>query len=126
MSISQHQQLLKDLDALYTSIVVSNTKNGILMSRMQICEKIANSPAPRLYISPERARFLTFNYHRYRAKKYKAIGKHAEFYRRYCALPPEQRSMQNIIKILEQPAPSFYLSAEYISRILYRIYDRRE
>lgn len=126
MSTSLHLQLLKDLDALYTSIVVANSKNGTSMTRMQICEQIAASPAPRLYISPERARFLTFNFPRNCAKKYKATGKHAEFYRRYCALPPEQRSMQNIIKTLDQPAPSFYLSAEYIYKILYRIYDRRE
>ena len=126
MKTALHPQLLKDLDALYTAIVVENAKTGIVMSRMQVCEQIANSPAPRLYISPERARYLTFNFQRYKAKKYKAIGKHAEFYRRYCALPPERRSMPNIIKILEQPTPSFYLSAGYIYRILYNIYDRRE
>lgn len=126
MSTYRHPLLIKDLDALYTSIVSFNAKNGIVMSRMQICEKIATMPAPRLYISLERARILTFNFARYRAKKYKATGKHLEFYRRWCALPPAQRSMQNIATILEQPAPSFYLSPKYIYRTLYRVYDRRE
>lgn len=118
--------LLQDLDALYTSIVVSNTSKGIIMNRRQICEIIAQSPAPRLYINPDRARILTFNFPKYCAKKYHVSGKHAEFYRRYSALPPKMRTMMNIQKLLDQPAPSFYLAPAYISKLLYKIYDKRK
>ena len=125
MSTNRHL-LLQDLDALYTSIVSYNAKHGIIMSRMQICEQIATMPAPRLYISLNRARILTFNFERYRAKKHKVTGRHLEFYRRWLALPPSQRTTQSIPALLDQPAPSFYLSPKYIYRTLYRIYDRRE
>lgn len=126
MSHSLSTQLVSDLDALFSSIVRDNEKKGVFMTRLQICELISKSPAPRLYITPEQARRLMYNYERYKAKKYSVSGKHEEFYRRYVLLPANQRTYSNISRIIEQPAPSFYLSASYINRILYNIYDRRK
>lgn len=130
MTNSVFSQLLQDLDNLYKKIVIQNTAEGRIMSRHEVCEIIANSHAPRLYISPERARKLTFNFDKYRApegshKRGKA-AMHAEFYRRYLALPKELRSITNIERIIEQPAPSFYLSPHRIYKLLYKVYDRRK
>lgn len=119
-------QLLRDLNEAYFTIVRDNQKKGIIMSRRQICELIARSPAPRLYITPDRARRLMFNYTKYRARKYQASGKHEEFYRRYQQLPKEQRNSLNIQNLIDQPAPSFYLTAAYIDRFLYKIHDNRK
>lgn len=123
-------QLLKDLDDLYKKIVQNNNAEGRIMSRAEICKIIADSPAPRLYISPERARRLTFNFDKYRAPdnshKHGKAAMHAEFYRRYLELPKELRSITNIERIIEQPAPSFYLSPHRIYKLLYKIYDRRK
>lgn len=123
-------QLLKDLDDLYKKIVQNNNAEGRIMSRYEICKIIADSPAPRLYISPERARKLTFNYEKYRAPdnshKHGKAAMHAEFYRRYLELPKELRSITNIERIIEQPAPSFYLSPHRIYKLLYKVYDRRK
>ena len=124
------QQLILDLNEVYTTIVRQNLKDGIMMSRREICEKIATMPAPRLYISPEHARLLTYSYNRISSKgnnrEYRAAAKHAEFYRRYNSLPANARSLQNIMALLQEPAPSFYLSPERINRLLYKIYDRRK
>lgn len=130
MSYYVFSQLLDDLDSLYKKIVVQNSSEGRIMSRREICEIIANSPAPRLYLTPERARKLTFNFDKYRApasshKRGKA-AMHAEFYRRYLELPKEMRSMTNIERIIGEPAPSFYLSAHRINKLLYKVYDRRK
>lgn len=125
-------QLLADLDAVYKEIVTHNAKEGIIMNRLEICEVISRSPAPRLYISPEKAHRLTFNFEKNSARRdgreHRASAKHAEFYRRYMELPANMRSYHNICRILEQPAPSFYLSPHRISKLLYKVYehDRRK
>lgn len=125
MTKTLSRQLLEDLDALFTKIVTRNSKEGIVMTRWDICELISRSPAPRLYISPERAIRLTYGFDKYSARHYHA-GAHREFQRRYLALPENMRSPMNIQKILEEPAPSFYLSPYRIYKLLYKIYDRRK
>ena len=47
--------LLTDLDKIFKSIVVANHRDGRIMTRREICNIIANFPAPRLYITPEYA-----------------------------------------------------------------------
>lgn len=118
--------LLRDLDSLYTSIVVHNTKNDIRMQRKQICEIISRSPAPKLYITVDHARRILSNYHKHRASKYYNSAMHQELWQRWQALPPEERTTARLQEIINQPAPSFYLSAKYIYVLLYKIYDRKK
>jgi hypothetical protein len=118
-------QLIQDLDALYTQIVVRNAKEGIEMSRLEVCELIAQSPAPRLYISPDRALYISHNFDKYASKRFfRCSAKHQEFHRRFLELPKNMRNLTNIRRILDEPAPSFYLSAERINKLLYKVYKR--
>ena len=118
--------LIQDLDAAYTSISNHYRLNGIFKTRRQICDIISQSPAPRLYITPEYASRILKAFPKYSARRYGSTGKHRELYERYRSLPPEERNIDGIIKIINQPAPSFYLSSTYIYILLYRIYDGRK
>lgn len=118
--------LIQDLNTLYLRIVRDNTRKGILMTRRQICDIISRSPAPRLYITPEYAQRVLRTFPKYSARHYGSGGKHLELYNRYAALPPEERTLSNLNKIIDQPASSFYLSSQYIYRLLYKIYDKRK
>jgi hypothetical protein len=123
--MQKSSQLIQDLDALYTQIVVRNNKEGIEMSRLEVCELIAQSPAPRLYISPDRALYISRNFDKYAAKRFfRSSAKHQEFYRRFLELPKNMRNLTNIRRILDEPAPSFYLSVERINKLLYKVYKR--
>lgn len=127
MTKSIFSQLVHDLDVLYTGIVRQNSAEGRIMSRKEICEIISTLPAPRLYITPERARRLTFNFCKYSAgtgRKYRAAAMNAEAHRRVLGLPKGMRTIQNVERVISQPAPSFYLSPSRINQILYKAYDR--
>ena len=123
-------QLIADLDALYTSILRRNIKEGILMSNEQIYQLMSESPAPRLYLSPDKAIRLAYNSSnktiRICGHKFRSGLKHQEFYHRLSSLPPSMRTPKNIINLLEAPAPSFYLGPDRIKKLLYKVYDRRK
>lgn len=123
--MQKSSQLIQDLDALYTQIVVRNAKEGIEMSRLEVCEIIAQSPAPRLYINPDRALYISRNFDKYASKRFfRCSAKHQEFHRRFLELPKNMRNLTNIRRILDEPAPSFYLSAERINKLLYKVYKK--
>lgn len=123
--MQKSSQLIQDLDALYTQIVVRNSKEGIEMSRLEVCEIIAQSPAPRLYINPDRALYISRNFDKYASKRFfRCSAKHQEFHRRFLELPKNMRNLTNIRRILDEPAPSFYLSAERINKLLYKVYKK--
>lgn len=116
--------LINDLDAAYTALIRDNEKKGIIMNRRQICARLSKTPASRLYITPDYARRILRNFPKYCASRYGATGKHKELFDRYSRLPPEERTLMNITKIINQPAKSFYLSPKYIYVLLYKVYDR--
>ena len=118
--------LLKDLEEVFKSIVVTNNREGRKMSREQVCKIISQSPAPRLYITPEYALRVFRNDRRCGAHTYRASDMQKELRSRILALPPDMRTTTNIAKVIAQPAPSFYLSPRRIYDFLYRVYDRRE
>lgn len=120
------EMLLKDLEEVFKSIVVTNNREGRKMSRKQVCKIISQSPAPRLYITPEYALRVFRNYPRCGAHTYRASAMQQELRSRILALPPDLRTTANIAKVIAQPAPSFYLSPRRIYDFLYRVYDRRE
>lgn len=127
MTQSIISQLINDLDALYTRIIRQNAAENRIMSRKEICEIISKSSAPRLYVTAERARRLTFNFNKYCAKQgrcYRTAAMNAEVYRRVLELPKGMRTIQNIESVINQPAPSFYLSPSRINQLLYKAYDR--
>lgn len=126
---SVNKMLLDDLDSIFKSILVSNTREGRVMTRRQVCDIIAKSPAPRLYITPEYALRVARGYPRCGAHKTTQSKMHQEVRRRYYSLPTEMRTLTNIAKAISQPAESFYLTPENISALLYRVYaknNRRE
>lgn len=113
--------LLYDLSLLYKSILSRNTQEGKIVTRAQICKEISLCSAPRFYITLDYARRVINNFTRgintVRGTRNK---KHLELYRRYLALPPEKRSINDIKEIIDSPAPSFYLSPHRINHLLYK------
>ena len=118
-----YTSLLQDLDAIRKSIVVRNFKKNIIMPQSEICEIIAHSPAPRLYITPERARRLLAGFPNCQASG-SNNAMYQELYKRYSELPPEKRNFLNLPAIIFQPAPSFYLSPLYIKKLLIKVYGK--
>lgn len=119
-----NKMLLDDLDAVFKSILVSNNRQGKIMSRREVCELISKMPAPRLYITPEYA--LRVARGDARCGAYKTISRdmHQEVRRRYHALPPNMRSLTGIATVIAQPAESFYLIPSRISKLLYQVYAK--
>jgi hypothetical protein len=120
------QEMLHALDQAYKAIVVTAAKEGRYLSRLKVCEIIANSPAPRLFITPEYAMRVIKGHPRCQSVTYGTSRMHKELLARYEALPEDSRTFINIEKIINQPAPSFYLSPIRISDLLYMVYDRRK
>ena len=120
------EMLLKDLDEVFKSILISNHREGRIMSRRQICDIIAQHPAPRLYITPEYALRVFRGYPRCGAHIYRTASMQQELRSRILSLPDDKRTLTNIAKVITQPAPSFYLSSQRIYDLLYKIYDRRK
>lgn len=118
-----YTSLLQDLDAIRKSIVVRNFKKNIIMPQSEICEIIAHSPAPRLYVTPERARRLLAGFPNCQASG-SNNAMYQELYKRYSELPPEKRNFLNLPAIIFQPAPSFYLSPLYIKKLLIKVYGK--
>jgi hypothetical protein len=123
---SVKKEMLRDLDAAYRSIVVRNAKEGCYLSRMDVCKILAKSPAPRLYITPEYAMRVIKGHPRCQSSTYSTSRMHQELLARYNSLPEGSRTLVNVEMIINQPAPSFYLSPIRISDLLYKVYDRRE
>lgn len=120
--------LLNDLDEVYKSIVVANHREGRIMTRREICNIIAKSPAPRLYITPEYALRVFRGDRRCGASvnSYHATAMQQELRSRILALPENMRSLANIAKVITEPAPSFYLSSYRIYDFLYQVYRRKQ
>lgn len=120
--MSQDTILLKDLRDYYDRIVSETRREGRILTRMEICHIIAQSPAPRIYVTPDYATRIVksisqkkaFAQGSYRKKK------HEELYRRYMSLPPEKRNKNGIRTIIEEPANSFFLSPYRINILLYK------
>ena len=122
------KMLLKDLDEVYKSIIVANTREGRIMTRRQVCELIARSPAPRLYITPEYALRIFRGHPRCgtHTNSYRVAAMQQELRSRILSLPENMRTLANIAKVIAEPAPSFYLSSRRIYDFLYKVYDRRK
>ena len=120
--------LLNDLDEVYKSIVVANHREGRIMTRREICNIIAKSPAPRLYITPEYALRVFRGDRRCGASvsSYHATAMQQELRSRILALPENMRSLANIAKVIAEPAPCFYLSSYRIYDFLYKVYRRKQ
>ena len=121
-----NKMLIEDLDAVFKSILIANHRQGKIMSRREVCEQISKMPAPRLYITPEYALRVARGDSRCGANKTSWRDMHHELRRRYNSLPPNMRTLTNIAKIIAEPADSFYLNPSRISKLLYRVYDRRK
>ena len=120
------EMLLKDLDAVFKSIVISNNREGRIMTRREICDIIAKSPAPRLYITPEYALRIFRGDVRCgaRTNSYRVSAMQQELRKRISSLPKNMRSISNIAKVIAEPAPSFYLSPRRIYDFLYQVYAK--
>ena len=120
------EMLLKDLDAVFKSIVISNNREGRIMTRREVCDIIAKSPAPRLYITPEYALRIFRGDVRCgaRTNSYRVSVMQQELKKRISALPKNMRSISNIAKVIAEPAPSFYLSPRRIYDFLYQVYAK--
>ena len=123
---SVKEQLLKDLDTIFQSIVKANIREGRKMTRRQICDIIASTPAPRLYILPEYALRVLRSNPGCGARSYHSSAMQQELRFRYLALPENMRTLPNITEIIMQPAPSFYISSSRIYDLLYKVYNRRK
>ena len=119
-----NKMLLDGLDAVFKSILVSNSLQGKIMFRREVCEQISKMPAPRLYITPEYALRVARGDARCGANKTITREMHQEVRRRYHALPPNMRSLTGIAKVIAQPAESFYLMPSRISKLLYQVYAK--
>lgn len=116
--------LLDDLDAVFKSILISNNRQGKIMSRKEVCELISKMPAPRLYITAGYALRVARGDARCGAHKTISRDMHQEVRRRYHSLPPNMRTLTNIDKVIAQPAESFYLIPSRISKLLYQVYAK--
>ena len=120
--------LLTDLDKVFKSIITANHREGRIMTRREICNIIAKFPAPRLYITPEYALRVFRGHHRCGAStnSYRATDMQQELRSRILSLPENMRTIANIAKVIEKPAPSFYLSPYRIHDLLYKVYRRKQ
>lgn len=115
------RQLISDLYAEYKRIKDANTELGIFEQRLTICKRIASLPAPRFYISVhylERIiKEMSMGYYRAKCNRFR---KHHELYKRWLSLPDEKKNKEGLIEIINQPAPSYYVGADRINRLLYK------
>lgn len=116
------QKRIQDLSALFWDLKRTNGN----LDRLTICQQLESMPAPRFYISLSYAQRIIqdLNLGKPRATCYRMCQEHSELYRRWQA--SEEKTPEALQAILESPAPSFYLSAHRINRLLYKIYDKRK
>lgn len=92
-----------------------------------LAHKIASSPAPRLWISEERALRLMHDTLAGRPVRLKVPTRMAQYrelvsrVRRAMAADPGTALKELVFRAVNSPAPSFYLSPEYIRVMLYRM-----
>lgn len=114
--------LVNDLTTCYYRILKENPK----YTRMQICEILSQSPAPRFYTSLAYARRIIrdISVGKPRASRSPHAQMHRDIYDRWLSLA--DHSDEALQHLIESPAPSFYLSKHRIKYLLYRVYDRRK
>ena len=118
----EHLSLIEDLTVCYYSIL----RHSPNLTRMEVCRLIAKSSAPRFYVSPSYARRIIrdITIGKPRATCSRAAEEHRELYHRWQLL--DDKSPESLQQLLNSPAPSFYLSAHRINKLLYKYYDRRK
>ena len=116
-----HIALLSDLYSAYRQILRENTRLGLIQTRLQVCDRISRLSAPRFYVSPLYAKRIinSMSNGTPRASRQR-LRLHREIYQRWLSLPESQRTDSALSDILTQPAPSYYLGVEHISRLLYK------
>ena len=116
-----HIALLRDLYSAYRQIVKEDTRLGSLRTRLQVCSQLSQLPAPRFYVSLAYAKRIVSSMSKGtpRASRQR-LRLHREIYQRWLSLPESQRTDSALSDILTQPAPSYYLGVEHISRLLYK------
>lgn len=116
-----YEALLGDLYSAYKQIVKENTRCGSIRTRLQVCSQLSQLPAPRFYVSLAYAKRIVSSMSKGtpRASRQR-LRLHREIYRRWLSLPESQRTDSALSDILSQPAPSYYLGVEHISRLLYK------
>ncbi len=102
--------------------------------RLEICRKVADSPASRFWVSEERAAAVISSMLAGRRLPKMSHNKRemfTEIYWRYISmrdLRPRESLFSLISEIVHQPAPKFYLTPLTVGEIIYRIrngwYDR--
>lgn len=115
--------LLSDLDSLYFRLLQENYKNGEhSYTRMELCRIISRTPAPRFYCSVEYALRIIHDLKRgvNRAKGFYRRKQHRDLFCRFMTLPREEQTRVSLERILNSPAPSFYLSPYRINTLLYK------
>lgn len=113
--------LIGDLHSAYWNIVQENTRRGIVQTRHQVCLHLSQLPAPRFYVSLSYAKRIINSMSRGlpRVSRHRYLL-HRDIYTRWLSLPESERTDSAILGILSQPAPSYYLSAVRISKLLYK------
>ena len=121
-------QLISDLTTAFYQTKHETIKQGLRLTRLEICELVASQPAPRFYITPYTAlrkiilpieRGDDISAHSRRREM------HLEFYKHYKRFRESLSRDKAIAAAIEQPATSFFLSKHRINYLLYAAYHRR-
>ena len=116
----------KDVIATFFKTMKETRKNNPLATQNEIIEAAVKSEAPRFYVTFENARrYISLMM---RKKRLPLVNKnkmemYKEIYNRYLKRIKETRNHYRYVileKIIEEPAPSFYLDEETFRGIIYK------
>lgn len=98
----------RHLHRRFEELTAEYKRKGYTYSVRQVCEVIAHEPAPRYYLTESYAVNAMYAIRNGRTQTSRQLK---DLYRQW-------RRTNNIIKAINTPAPSYYLSATRIYRIL--------
>ena len=116
------KELCNDLYKEFIRIKREHESRGIFLPRIEIGKIIQSGPAPRFYITPStalRCVVRPLEKKNTLAARGRRAQMHRELFRRYLQLRETYGRERAIQMAIEQPAPSYYLSARSICNLLY-------
>lgn len=114
--------LKKDLYTAYMEIKRDYESRGYFLSRQQICDILSKTSAPRFYITPYtalRSAILPLEQGKQLASQGLRKQMHRDLFDKYLSLRSSYGRSVAIQLAITQSAPSYYLSARHIDKLLY-------